>query len=127
MSERLTRHGLQVDRCLADFVENEALSGTGLTADDFWKGFAALVSDLTPANRSLLEQRDQLQAQIDAWHQANPGPVRDAQAYQAFLRQIGYLKPAGDLRDITTENVDPELPCRPARSWSCPCPMRVTR
>ncbi len=109
MSERVIRHGLQVDRCLADFVESEALSETGLAADDFWKGFAALVNDLVPTNRALLAHRDELQAQIDAWHTAHPGPVRDADAYQAFLREIGYLKPTGDVCEISTENVDPEL------------------
>ncbi|RYF59612.1 MAG: malate synthase G, partial [Comamonadaceae bacterium] len=109
MSERVTRHGLQVASVLADFVEREALPDTGLAADAFWKGFATLVSELTPVNRALLAHRDDLQAKIDAWHTEHPGRIRDAQAYEAFLRDIGYLQDSGALRDVTTSNVDAEL------------------
>ena len=109
MTERISRHRLQVATELHDFIESEALPGTGVSPETFWSGFDALVHDLTPRNRELLAQRDQLQARIDEWHRANPGPIKDAAAYENFLREIGYLQAdPGDV-SISTSKVDTEF------------------
>ena len=107
MSKRIEKHGLQVDPQLVDFLEGQALPGTGVTADAFWAGFSAVVHDLGPRNLALLEKRETIQGQIDAWHIANPSA--DTTTYQAFLREIGYLIPEGDDFTIETANVDPEI------------------
>jgi malate synthase len=107
MSKRIEKHGLQVDPQLLDFLEGQALPGTGVTADAFWAGFSAVVHDLGPRNLALLEKRETIQGQIDAWHIANPST--DTTTYQAFLREIGYLIPEGDDFTIETANVDPEI------------------
>ena len=107
MSKRIEKHGLQVDPQLVDFLEGQALPGTGVTADAFWAGFSAVVHDLGPRNFALLEKRETIQGQIDAWHIANPSA--DTTTYQAFLREIGYLIPEGDDFTIETANVDPEI------------------
>jgi len=109
MTKRIHCHGLQVAEPLYQFVEQEALADTGIDADQFWLGLSALVKDLTPTNRALLEKRQQLQQQLDKWHQDNPGPVHDVVAYKEFLRQIGYLVPAPEKVQVRTENVDPEI------------------
>jgi len=109
MVRRVERHGLQVDVALADFIDTEALPGSGVTAEDFWAGFAALIHDLGPKNRALLATRAALQAKIDAWHLACKGQPIDPVAYEAFLREIGYLQPEGPAFTIQTENVDPEI------------------
>lgn len=69
--------GLQVAPALSQFIENEALPGTGIDKAAFWSGFSALVHDLAPRNRELLAERDRLQQELDTWHRAHPGPVRD--------------------------------------------------
>jgi len=102
-------HGLKVDDGLARFIETEALPGTGVDAGAFWRGFSALVHDLAPRNRALLAERDRLQTELDNWHHAHPGPVRDLAAYRAFLEQIGYLVPAPAKVAATTANVDTEI------------------
>ena len=107
MAKRIEKHGLQVDPQLVDFLEGQALPGTGVTADAFWAGFSAVVHDLGPRNLALLEKRETIQGQIDAWHIANPSA--DTTTYQAFLREIGYLIPEGDDFTIETANVDPEI------------------
>src|ERR1700749_4682947 len=109
MVERVTVHGLQVARSLYDFVNMEALPGTGIEADKFWSGFAALAVKLMPQTRALLAQRDRLQAAIDGWHKAHPARPIDAAAYTAFLKEIGYLQPEGSDFQIGTQNVDPEI------------------
>ena len=101
--------GLQVARILKDFIDHEALPGTGLSAETFWAGFARLVETFAPRNRTLLAHRDALQVQIDAWHREHPGRPIDQAAYTAFLRDIGYLLPAPPPFDIGTGNVDPEI------------------
>ena len=109
MSDHVMRSGLKVEKVLADFVESEALPGTGVDAVGFWSGYAKLLADLAPLNRSLLARRDSLQSQIDAWHQARRGQPLDGDAYRAFLTEIGYLVPPGPDFTITTQNVDPEI------------------
>jgi malate synthase len=109
MTERLDRSGLQVDAVLARFVEDEALPGTGIAATAFWDGFAALLAEFVPQNRTLLAKREALQRQIDAWHVARRGQPHDHAAYKAFLTEIGYLLPEGPDFTIETTHIDPEV------------------
>jgi len=109
MTQMNTRGGLQVAANLDQFVETEALPGTGIDSAAFWSGFDALVHELAPRNRALLAERDRLQTELDNWHRANPGPVRDLRAYRAFLEGIGYIMPAPASVKATTDNVDTEI------------------
>ncbi|MCU0910534.1 MAG: malate synthase G [Rhodobacteraceae bacterium] len=109
MSDRVDRAGLKVDRVLAEFLEHEALPGTGIAADAFWRGFAVMVGDLAPRNRALLDRRADLQARIDAWHVAHRDSPHDHAAYKGFLEEIGYLVPEGPDFEIATAGVDPEI------------------
>ncbi|WP_373389378.1 malate synthase G [Pseudomonas alcaligenes] len=109
MTERVQVGGLQVAKALYDFINNEAIPGTGIAADKFWAGAEAVINELAPKNRALLAKRDALQAQIDAWHQARKGQAHDAVAYKAFLQEIGYLLPEPADFQATTQNVDEEI------------------
>ncbi|HLS22043.1 MAG TPA: malate synthase G, partial [Paenalcaligenes sp.] len=109
MTKRINCHGLQVAEPLHQFVEQEALPGTGLDADKFWQGFSELVRDLTPTNRALLSKRAEFQQKLDEWHRQHPGPVTDIAAYKAYLKDIGYLVDAPDNVTVTTSNVDTEI------------------
>ena len=109
MTEYVTRANLQVADELALFVESRALSGTGIAADALWSGLSDILARFVPVNRALLAKRDALQTQIDAWHKANPGPISDMPAYQAFLRDIGYLVTEPAAFAIGTQNVDAEI------------------
>ncbi|MEZ5778402.1 MAG: malate synthase G [Paracoccaceae bacterium] len=109
MNERIIRNGLQVDRKLAEFVEREAVPGTGVAPDAFWTALAGIVSDLGPKNRALLARRERLQEQIDQWHRDRHGKPHDHEAYKAFLTEIGYLLPEGPAFTIDTTNIDPEM------------------
>ncbi|MEP0452708.1 MAG: malate synthase G, partial [Roseibium sp.] len=108
MTARIDADGLQVAQELYDFVNDKALPGTGVEQASFWSALSAIVHDLAPKNRALVARRDDLQAKIDAWHKANPG-VPDMAAYKAFLTEIGYLVPEGEVFSVTTDNVDPEI------------------
>jgi malate synthase len=101
--------GLKIDRTLHDFVVNEAIPETGIAPAAFWRGFAELVHDLAPINRALLAKRDALQAQIDDWHRSHRARPVDQAAYEAFLREIGYVVPEPADFAVTTANVDPEI------------------
>ena len=109
MTERTARHRLQVATELFNFIEDRVLPGTGIESAAFWAGFDAIVADLAPKNIALLAERDRLQAEMDAWHQAHPGPIADMPAYRAFLEQTGYLVPQPADVTVTTANVDAEL------------------
>jgi malate synthase len=106
---RTRLHGLEVSTDLFRFIEDKVLPGTGVDSMRFWQGFDAIVKDLAPKNAALLAERDRLQKELDTWHKANPGPIRDMAAYRGFLEQIGYLvQPPADVQ-ATTANVDAEL------------------
>jgi malate synthase len=105
----IQRGGLQVAASLDQFIEKEALPGTGVESAAFWAGFDKLVHDLAPKNRALLAERERLQRELDTWHRAHPGPVRDAQAYRAFLEDIGYIVTPPARVQATTDHVDTEI------------------
>ena len=107
MADRIEKNGLQVDRRLVDFLENDALTGTDIAADVFWAGLSDIVHDLGPRNLALLEKREEIQEQLDAWHIAHRDA--DAQSYLAFLKSSVYLVPEGADFAIETTNVDPEI------------------
>jgi malate synthase len=109
MTDRTPRHRLQVATSLCRFIEDEVLPGSGIEADAFWQGFDAIVHDLAPKNAALLAERDRLQAALDDWHAAHPGPIRNLRKYRAFLEKIGYLVPVPERVRVTTKNVDAEL------------------
>ena len=109
VTERIQVGGLQVAAELHRFIENEALPGTGVTAQQFWSGLDAILHDLAPRNRALLAKRDALQAKIDDWYRGRRGQPFDVAAHKAFLQEIGYLLPEGPDFAVATGNVDPEI------------------
>nr|WP_315228002.1 malate synthase G [uncultured Limnohabitans sp.] len=102
-------HSLQVATQLQDFINTQVLPDTGVSQEQFWSGFDAIVQDLAPKNIALLAERDRIQLEMDAWHTKNPGPIKKMKAYRAFLEKIGYLVPQPANVKATTKNVDAEL------------------
>ncbi|MBO0905609.1 malate synthase G [Jiella sonneratiae] len=109
MPEMIEIGGLKVAENLKRFIDEEALPGTGIETEAFWSGFSDILNSLAPKNRALLAERERLQTAIDEWHRERRGKQIDQKAYQAFLREIGYLLPEGPDFRIETENVDPEI------------------
>ncbi|HAV4499357.1 malate synthase G [Acinetobacter baumannii] len=106
MTARIQKGKLAIAKELYDFIENEALPGSGLDSETYWKNFEQVVVDLSPKNKALLAKRDELQAKIDEWHRNNKFELG---AYKAFLTEIGYLLPEVEDFQITTENLDEEI------------------
>ncbi len=106
---RTKAHRLQVATNLYRFIEDKVLPGTGVTSAGFWKGFDAIAHELGAKNTALLAERDRMQLDLDAWHKANPGPIKSMKAYRAFLTKIGYLVPVPATVASDTANVDAEL------------------
>jgi malate synthase len=108
MSQRVQVGGLSVAGALHRFVEEEALPGTGLEPQGFWRGLEGIVEEFAPRQRELLARRDELQSLIDAWHRERPGRP-EQEAYQGFLREIGYLLEEPDVVEVSTSGVDDEV------------------
>ena len=99
---------LTVDDALYNFVNNEAIPGTGVAADDFWQSLADILAEISPRDKALLHKRDALQVKLDDWHKANPG-LPDLPKYKAFLKEIGYLvDPPANVK-VQVSNVDDEI------------------
>ncbi|MGB2096346.1 MAG: malate synthase G, partial [Candidatus Puniceispirillales bacterium] len=96
MSECINSFGLQVDKALYEFINQNVLKQLDVTTDHFWNGFAEAVNTLTPKNRALLATRKTLQDKIDAWFLDRRGNAFDQDEYIHFLKDIGYLVPESD-------------------------------
>ncbi len=109
MSAYIEKSGLKVDSQVVEFIEGNALPGTGVAADDFWAGMSDLVNGFGDENRALLAKRAEIQGQIDAWYKEQGDAALDPAAQEAFLCEIGYLVPEGEDFAIETANTDPEI------------------
>ena len=109
MTDHQLCQGLRVAPQIHALVEQDILPGSGVGSEQFWGGLARIVAEFSPRTRALLATRDTLQAAIDAWHCAHPGPDYDPATYKHFLQEIGYLLPEGGDFAISTANVDPEI------------------
>ncbi|MXP26405.1 malate synthase G [Altererythrobacter indicus] len=102
-------YGLSIADPLIRFIEDKALPGTGVEAEKFWAGMADIFARFAPENRELLAIRARMEEQIDRWHIQQSNGVGDAESYQQFLRDIGYLVPEPEAFTIAPEKVDTEL------------------
>ena len=110
MSDKYIKKGsLSVSTDLEAFLRSEVLPGLGLTEDHFWTSLENIINEFSPRNKKLLEIRESMQEQIDAWHLANPGQEKNLDIYKDFLKDIGYLLPEGEDFSISTDSVDPEI------------------
>ena len=109
MTDRIKVGDLQVAASLYEFINQDALPGTEIDEAAFWQAVNEILRDLAPRNRDLLQRRDDIQAQIDAWHRERKGQEPDPAAYKAFLEEIGYLVEEGDAFSVETDRVDPEI------------------
>ncbi|MBU0904641.1 MAG: malate synthase G [Firmicutes bacterium] len=104
----IERNGLNIAKELYQFIEDEALPGSHVSSEEFWEGFSQLILDMVPKNRDLLRRRNQLQEEIDQWHEYNEWSENRAE-YEAFLKDIGYWESTMEPFTITTSNVDDEI------------------
>jgi malate synthase len=109
MSNRIQQGSLNIDSTLYALVNDEIIPGTNINAEDFWQSFETILNDLAPKNKALLAKRDDLQLQIDLWHQERAGQALDPQEYKSFLQDIGYLVAEGEDFQVSTANVEPEI------------------
>ena len=109
MSDRIEKYGLNIDAKLVNFIESEAIPGTGVDVQKFWQGFAEIIEKLGPKNKTLLEKRKDIQSKIDEWHITHRGQEMDIEKYKSFLLNIDYLVPEGEDFKIDTRNVDLEI------------------
>ena len=100
---------LSVAEDLSSFLSTEVLPGLEISEDHFWSSLEKIIQEFSPRNKELLDFRELMQGQIDAWHLANPGEEKNLDVYKDFLKEIGYLLPEGEDFKITTKNVDPEI------------------
>ena len=109
MNEYVEHSGIEIDQRLYNFINDDAISGTGIDPDGFWSGFAEIIHDLGPRNRELLRHREQLQDLMDNWHTENRAKGFELDEYKSFLSRIGYMIKEGDDFCVSTANVDPEV------------------
>lgn len=109
MSDRVQVGDINVDQQLYNFINDEALPGTGIDQNKFWTDFAEVIGEMVPANRKLVAKREDIQAKLDQWYTEHDGSAYDLDEYKTFLTEIGYLVPEGGKFSVETANVDPEI------------------
>ena len=103
------KQDLIIHSAFRQFIDDEVLPLTQLDPSKFWADVASVVEEFAPVNATLLEKREQLQAQITDWYQQNDYAATDMESYKKFLSDIGYLVEEGDDFSLETENVDAEI------------------
>ena len=106
---KIKKHGLQIDSGLFNFINKEVIPGTDINSDDFWSKFEKVVHELSPANKSLLEKREDIQKKIDDWHKSNSNKDFSKENYIKFLRSINYIVEEKEDFKISTSNIDEEI------------------
>ena len=89
--KKIKVNNLNVDEKLFKFINDEAIPGTKINTNDFWKGFDKAVHELSPINKKLLEKRDKIQKKIDNWHLEKKDKDFNEKEYLNFLKSINYL------------------------------------
>ena len=107
--KKVTINDLKIDENLIKFINEEAIPGTGLDSDHFWKEFSNVVHELAPKNKNLIKKREEIQKKIDDWHLSNKGSALDKNKYTEFLKSINYIVEEKDNFKINTSNVDEEI------------------
>ena len=109
MTERSQYGNLQVAKQLEKLLAEEILPGLNISEEEFWDSFNHIVEEFVPRNKSLVEDRENLQKQIDQWHLDRKDQKHNHEEYKTFLKQIGYWVKGTDDFQITTTEVDPEI------------------
>tara|TARA_Y100000590_G_scaffold462086_1_gene625286 strand:- start:2651 stop:4810 length:2160 start_codon:yes stop_codon:yes gene_type:complete len=107
--KRIQKENLKVESKLLDFINNEAIPGTGIDADRFWTKFDKAVHQLTPLNKRLIKIREEIQKKIDEWHISKKGIQVSKKEYIKFLKSIDYIVEEKESFKINTSNVDEEI------------------
>ena len=107
--KKVNINNLKIDENLIKFINEEAIPGTGLDSDHFWKEFSNVVHELAPKNKNLIKKREEIQKKIDDWHLSNKGSALDKNKYTEFLKSINYIVEEKDNFKINTSNVDEEI------------------
>ena len=103
------KNGLKISSILFEFINNEVIPGTKVSAEKFWNSFAKAVKDLAPINKDLIKKREDIQRKIDDWHKSNSGKDFNKEEYLKFLKQISYIVEEKEDFKIETLNVDEEI------------------
>jgi malate synthase len=107
--ERIEHKKLLIAKSLADFIQQDVLPETGISAEHFWSALSDAANTFMPRNKVLLATRIELQDEINDWHKEHQGGLFSAEFYQEFLTKIGYIEPTSPDFKITTSNVDQEI------------------
>ena len=105
----INTENLSISEDLYDFINSEAIAGTDISIDNFWKGFSKVSHELAPKNKKLLNIRKKLQMDMDRWHLENYEKEFNTKEYKSYLEKIGYLKKEGPDFKIKTKNIDQEI------------------
>ena len=105
----IKKENLSISEDLFNFINIEAITGTDIDKDKFWKGLSKVVHELNPKNIELLRTRKKLQMDIDRWHLENFEKEFNLEEYKSYLEKIEYLKKEGPDFKIKTENIDKEI------------------
>ena len=103
------KNGLKISTKLFDFINNEAIPGTGIKSDNFWNSFGEAVHELAPINKNLIQKREDVQKKIDEWHKKNKGKELNKKEYTDFLTSISYIVEEKKDFNIETTDIDNEI------------------
>ena len=105
----INKNDLKINSTLFEFINKEAIPGTNIKSEDFWKNFGKVVHELAPINKSLIKKREAIQKKIDDWHKKDENKDFNKEKYINFLKSISYIVDKKEDFKINTSDVDKEI------------------
>ena len=105
----IEKNGIKINSKIFEFINKEVIPGTNIKSEEFWGNFAKAANELSPINKNLIKEREEIQRKIDEWHKKNKEKDFNKKDYTEFLKSISYIVGEKEDFNIETENVDKEI------------------
>ena len=105
----IEKNGIKINSKIFEFINKEVIPGTNIKSEEFWGNFAKAANELSPINKNLIKEREEIQRKIDEWHKKNKEKDFNKKDYTEFLKSISYIVGEKEDFNIETENVDREI------------------
>ena len=105
----IEKNGIKINSKIFEFINKEVIPGTNIKSEEFWDNFAKAANKLSPINKNLIKEREEIQRKIDEWHKKNKEKDFNKKDYTEFLKSISYIVGEKEDFNIETENVDKEI------------------
>ena len=57
----IEKNGIKINSKIFEFINKEVIPGTNIKSEEFWGNFAKAANELSPINKNLIKEREEIQ------------------------------------------------------------------